>query len=73
MRQLRDQMLSYQDRLERDFQAQRNQEDAELRGRIKLRAEKLEEAVSLLRIISIYLYGSSRKCTVHPTCLYLIL
>lgn len=46
MRQLREQMHSYQDRLARDFRAQCDQEEAELTGRIKVRAEKLEEAVS---------------------------
>ncbi|VDM27541.1 unnamed protein product [Hydatigera taeniaeformis] len=46
MRQLREQMHSYQDRLARDFRAQCDQEKAELSGRIKIRAEKLEEAVS---------------------------
>uniref|UniRef100_A0A158QEX1 Serine/threonine-protein kinase tousled-like 2 n=1 Tax=Hymenolepis diminuta TaxID=6216 RepID=A0A158QEX1_HYMDI len=45
MRQLREQMHNYQDRLARDFRAQRDQEDAELRSRIKTRADKLEEAI----------------------------
>lgn len=51
MRQLREQMHNYQDRLARDFRAQRDQEDAELRSRIKMRADKLEEAVSCRRLI----------------------
>ncbi|CDS43207.1 serine:threonine protein kinase TAO1 [Echinococcus multilocularis] len=45
MRQLREQMHSYQDRLARDFRAQCDQEKAELSGRIKARAEQLEEAI----------------------------
>ncbi|KAL5108707.1 Serine/threonine-protein kinase TAO3 [Taenia crassiceps] len=45
MRQQREQMHSYQDRLARDFRAQCDQEKAELSGRIKVRAEKLEEAI----------------------------
>eukprot|EP00108_Taenia_solium_P001168 TsM_000033300 transcript=TsM_000033300 gene=TsM_000033300 len=47
MRQLREQMHSYQDRLARDFRAQCDQEKAELSGRIKVRAEKLEEAIEM--------------------------
>ncbi|KAM7535252.1 hypothetical protein Aperf_G00000100786 [Anoplocephala perfoliata] len=45
MRQLREQMHTYQDRLARDFRAQREQEEVELRGRIKMRADQLEKAI----------------------------
>lgn len=47
MRELRDQMHTYQGRLDREFCAQRDQDAAELRSRINTRAVKLEEAVGV--------------------------